>query len=64
MMYLKVYLKICEGCGNLWFRAENGTTVYCGSCAKRLECFPSPRQRRRPGGRRKKDVLAVAGGVQ
>ena len=64
MMYLKVSLKICEGCGNLWFRAENGTTVYCGSCAKKLESFPIPRLRRRPGGRRKKDLQVVAGGAR
>ena len=51
-MYLRIFLKVCEGCGVLWFRAENCTDVYCRNCAPRLRSLPQilrPRHpRRRP----------------
>src|ERR1700742_1846389 len=37
MMYLKVNLKVCEGCGGLWFRTQDRIDVYCSSCAGRLK---------------------------
>jgi hypothetical protein len=52
-MHLFIDLKICEGCGSLWYRATGGAKVYCKSCEAKLGEFPSPRTRRRPGGRRK-----------
>jgi hypothetical protein len=54
MMYLRVHLKICEGCGNLWLRAEGGAVNYCSICTRKLGEFPKPRTRSHPGGRRKK----------
>ena len=67
-MHLHVHLKICEGCGSLWYRASDALMVYCNACAVKLGEFPSPRTRRRPGGRRKVQVktgmpvVAMAGG--
>jgi hypothetical protein len=45
MMYLCVQLKVCEGCGSLWFQAEQGG-VYCERCVRRLKDFPAPGSRR------------------
>ena len=52
-MQVFVDLKVCESCGSLWYRAAGGAQVYCDSCKIKLGEFPVPRQRRRPGGRRK-----------
>ena len=46
MNYLRVELKVCEGCGALWLRAM-GQGVYCLGCAVRLSEFPAPRMSRR-----------------
>lgn len=51
MMYLRICLKICEGCGSLWFRAEESPEIYCPSCAPRLAAIP-PWQRSRRSVRR------------
>lgn len=47
MKYLRLDLKVCEGCGALWLRSEMVTGVYCRSCAEKLAEFPAPRRRRR-----------------
>ncbi len=55
MMYLKVFLKVCEGCGCLWYRAQGNHNVYCAQCANRIKDFPKPTRKtrgRRPGQRR------------
>lgn len=65
MSYLRVHLKVCEGCGGLWFRAQDRVDVYCSSCAGRLRGFPRMVKRRL--GRPRKHVApttAVRGGVQ
>jgi len=62
MIYLRVQLKICEGCGNLWLRIHNEAVNYCGACTRKLGEFPKPRTRSHPGGRRKK--IAVASGAE
>jgi hypothetical protein len=66
----RVQLKICEGCGCLWFRAQALGTVYCSECESKLRDFPSPGSRR-PRGRprltqlpRVWAVAEAAGGVQ
>jgi hypothetical protein len=47
-MELTLELKICEGCGCLWYRVRNQESVYCRECENRLSEFPAPtRQRRR-----------------
>jgi len=48
-MELRVHLKVCEGCGSLWYRAQNQGSVYCKDCETRLQEFPRPETRRRRG---------------
>jgi uncharacterized Zn finger protein (UPF0148 family) len=48
-MELRVHLKVCEGCGSLWFRAQNQRSVYCSPCEARLHEFPAPETRKRRG---------------
>jgi hypothetical protein len=36
MEYLRVQLKVCEGCGNLWFRTQSAEDVYGRCCAGKL----------------------------
>jgi len=48
-MELCVQLKVCEGCGCLWFRAQNQEAVYCQGCEERLREFPTPQSRKRRG---------------
>jgi hypothetical protein len=53
MVYQRVSLKVCEGCGTLWFRQQMRTGVYCGPCVDILQHFPDPKTRLRPGRPRK-----------
>jgi len=58
-----VQLKICEGCGCLWYRPYEMEVVYCKSCEKKLEGFPtaeSRKRRGRPSGKRLAQLYAVA----
>lgn len=48
-MDLRVQLKVCEGCGCLWYRAQNHRGVYCLGCDAKLKQFPSAESRRRRG---------------
>ena len=43
MNYLRMDLKVCEGCGALWLRMSVTKDVYCRSCAAKLAEFPAPR---------------------
>ncbi len=53
-MELRLELKICEGCGCLWYRIQDLETVYCRGCEIRFREFPAPtNQRRRRAPRRK-----------
>ena len=69
-MEVRVQLKVCEGCGCLWYRTQDHGSVYCRECEIKLRDFPSPESRKlrgRPGSRRLARVWAVAeatGGVQ
>lgn len=67
MKYLRVELKICEGCGALWLRISSEDGVYCSNCVVRMAGFP-PATGKRPGGRpptgrsrRRPSVSACAG---
>ena len=65
-MELCVQLKVCEGCGCLWYRALNHGSVYCQHCQIKLQDFPSPESRKRRGRPARKPVMkvwAVAGSV-
>jgi uncharacterized Zn finger protein (UPF0148 family) len=62
-MELRVQLKICEGCGSLFFRAQTEGTIYCRCCEEKLKEFPSPESRKRrgrPGRKTLPKVWAVA----
>ena len=48
-MEVCVQLKICEGCGCLWYRAQTQGNVYCNRCETKLEQFPRPETRKRRG---------------
>jgi uncharacterized Zn finger protein (UPF0148 family) len=48
-MELRVQLKVCEGCGCLWYRPQNEGSVYCRSCEVKLRDFPAPETRKRRG---------------
>jgi hypothetical protein len=69
-MDLCVQLKICEGCGCLWYRAQALGSVYCQECELKLKDFPSPETRRLRGRPSRKPIgrmwaaAAANGGVQ
>jgi hypothetical protein len=69
-MEMRVQLKICEGCGSLWYRAQTQGTVYCKGCEEKLKDFPSPQSRKRRGRPSRKlltkvwAVAEAAGGAQ
>jgi len=48
-MDLRVQLKVCEGCGCLWYRTQNHGGIYCLGCDARLRQFPPVQSRKRPG---------------
>jgi len=47
MMYLRVQLKVCEGCGGLWFRTQGRIDIYCFACEGKFRSLPKPTKRRR-----------------
>jgi predicted amidophosphoribosyltransferase len=63
MKHFCVELKVCEGCGGLWVRAQNHG-VYCQRCALRLSEYPAPRGRSQRGRKRKVLIAACQGGAQ
>jgi uncharacterized Zn finger protein (UPF0148 family) len=68
-MESRVQLKICEGCGSLFFRAQNKGNIYCRVCEVKLREFPTPESRKRRGRPSSKTlpkvwgVAAAAGGA-
>jgi hypothetical protein len=48
-MELRVHLKVCEGCGCLWYRAQTQESIYCKDCRTKLSEFPPPDSRQRLG---------------
>lgn len=66
MTYASVTLKVCEGCGTLWIRRQEGVGVYCAPCVDVLQHFPDPKTRLRPGRPKKErlsDGMMAAGGM-
>lgn len=59
MNYLRMDLKVCEGCGTLWLRVCLTNGVYCRDCSRKLAEFPAPREKR---GRGKRSRLRRATG--
>ena len=62
-MDLRVNLKVCEGCGCLWYRTQVEIRVYCTACNERFKEFPTPQSRKRRG-RPKKMLLPTVFAVQ
>ncbi len=60
MMYLRIFLKVCEGCGGLWYRAQDCTEVYCPGCAARMRTLPRRRHSTRPGRRGRRPAGGAA----
>jgi uncharacterized Zn finger protein (UPF0148 family) len=58
-MELCVQLKVCEGCGCLWYRSQTQGTVYCKECEAKLKDFPSPETRKRRGRTSRKTLVNV-----
>jgi hypothetical protein len=52
-----VHVKICEGCGGLWYRAQTQGSVYCKECEAVLKDFPSPESRKRRGRPSRKSLV-------
>jgi hypothetical protein len=69
-MELRVQLKICEGCGCLFYRTEARENIYCHVCKEKLRDFPSPESRKRRGRPGRKTIPRIwavgtaAGGVR
>lgn len=64
MEYLRVELKVCEGCGGLWFRTDNAETVYGRCCAGKLAVHAKAGADRRCGRRAKHQASAMRGGAE
>ena len=58
-MELRVHLKICEGCGCLWYRVQTQGTVYCHRCEAKLREFPTPETRKRRGRPNRKVIAGI-----
>ena len=58
-MEVRVQLKICEGCGCLWYRAQTQGTVYCRGCEVKLKDFPTPQSRKRRGRPPRKPLVTL-----
>jgi hypothetical protein len=58
-MELRVQLKVCEGCGCLWYRAQTQAGVYCHGCEVKLKDFPAPESRKRRGRPSRKPVARI-----
>jgi len=59
MMDLRVQLKVCEGCGCLFYRAQSHSCVYCLGCNARLKHFPTVESRRRRGPKNDKPLISI-----
>lgn len=66
MEYLRVQLKVCEGCGGLWFRTQSAEDVYGRCCAGKLAHHAKSSMERRRARRRPTALnqAALAGGTK
>jgi hypothetical protein len=58
-MELCVQVKVCEGCGSLFYRAQTEGKIYCRGCEEKLREFPSPESRKRRGRPGRKTVPKI-----
>ena len=64
MEYLRVQLKVCEGCGKLWFRAASVDGVYGNCCAGKLAEHARAVQPRRSQRSKGHGLRIVCGGAE
>jgi hypothetical protein len=69
MEYLRVQLKVCEGCGGLWFRTQSAEDVYGQCCAGKLAQHAKAKPEERRGRRAKHHQVTLrqavmAGGAE
>ena len=69
MEYLRVQLKVCEGCGGLWFRTQSAEDVYGRCCAGKLAQHAKAKPAQRGGRRANRHETALpqpmmAGGAE
>jgi hypothetical protein len=60
MEFLRVQLKVCEGCGGLWFRTQSKGDVYGRCCASKLAQHAKARPDQHSGRRMKRHRLAAS----
>jgi len=60
MKYLRLELKVCEGCGALWLRVGSINGTYCSGCSRILAGYPQPKGRH-AGGRPRTRLARTAG---
>ena len=60
MEYLRVQLKVCEGCGNLWFRTQSTEEVYGRCCAGKLAQHAKARPERGRQAKRHRMAMSPA----
>jgi hypothetical protein len=64
---VKMNLKVCEGCGALWLRANLNGGIYCKRCTPKMaELPPSGRRAIQPIAIRRtaRPVMTLAGGAR
>jgi hypothetical protein len=63
MEYLRVQLKVCEGCGGLWFRTQSAEDVYGRCCAGKLAQHAKANLDRRVARRVKRGPMTLSHAV-
>jgi hypothetical protein len=64
MEYLRVQLKVCEGCGSLWFRTQSAAEmVYGRCCAGKLAQHAKANVGQQRGRRAKRHRMALSHAV-
>jgi hypothetical protein len=64
VMELRVQLKVCEGRGCLWYRAQTQQGVYCKECEVKLKDFPTPDSRKRRGRPGRKPLIRIWAAIE
>jgi hypothetical protein len=59
MEYVRVQLKVCEGCGGLWFRTQSAEDVYGRCCAGKLAQHARAKREQRQERRAKRHQMSL-----
>jgi hypothetical protein len=62
MEYLRVQLKVCEGCGGLWYRTQS-ESVYGRCCAGKVAQHAKAKPERRRGREASRHPMAMSQAV-